>query len=41
MRRMSLLAVITLVALATLSIAAPAQTVALSGQVTSTEEGAM
>ena len=42
MRRISLLAGITLVALAALPIAAaPAQTVALSGQVTSAEEGAM
>ena len=41
MRRISLLAGITLVALATLPIAAQAQTVALNGQVTSAEEGAM
>src|SRR5882724_10760390 len=42
MHRISLLAGITLVAFATLPMAAaPAQTVALSGQVTSTAEGAM
>src|SRR4029078_11385160 len=41
MRRISLLAGITLVALATLPIAAQAQTVGLNGQVTAAEEGAM